>query len=65
MGLYNVKLRDGTTFTAERSIMDKLNESFSEYRFRNVQGEDAPSMSEKDILLVPRSSVSYIIKERR
>ena len=58
---YLVRLTDGTTFLAERNKAYSYPNCFV---FTNLQGNHAPSMSQKDKLIVPISSILYMIEQK-
>lgn len=65
MAKYTIKLRDGSIFTGERNLLDKLKEGFFEFRFRKTIGAEAPKIDPGDVLYIPTTSILYIVKERR
>ncbi len=64
MSQYLVKLVTGESFLAERGWREIVSDSDTPgYKFKNVLGKDAPAISPKDRLIIPGTSIAYLIKQ--
>ena len=60
---YLIKLKDGTTFIAERPWYYQLAESGC-WSFKDVQGKNNPTNG-KDKIHIPKASILYVVEQRR
>lgn len=60
--IYTVKLKDGTIFVGNRTILNKLDEGFFDKRFKVLHSGGIPTGT---TIIVPNSAISYMIKEKK
>ncbi len=65
MAWYLVTLKSGQSFLAERTWKDNLAENKSYYQFSRTQGKDAPILEKRAKLILPISSINFLVSSSK